>query len=413
MRILNLTPFPVGYATTSRRPPQPEMTVVVRGAFTLKPGHPVAVAGDPPLLGQGSLTSEVHAEDDEDRRGECLYPSDFADFKLRTDVLLRGTCHPPRGEPVTECPVKLSVGTWSKVLRVVGTRAWSDRLSGAVMSRPLPFTRMPLDYAHAFGGPGYAKNPAGKGYQSSELPNVELADPIRSPGDRPEPAGFGPISAAWPQRAGKVGKAYGRSWIETRAPYYAEDFDWGYFNAAPEDQQLPGYLRGDEEIAFHNLHPAASAFSARLPGLRVRVFVKDDELRLREVRMSLDTLLADLDKELLYLTWRGVDPVKEDDLADVQWLLVASEPLGDAKDEAHYRALFEELEEDPLRLKEHLPEELRPLAGAALRGRGGERPAGEAQGDGGAAADPIPGPLGTAIVPSGRTSISGSMRSGA
>ncbi len=34
--------------------------------------------------------------------------------------------------------------------------------------------------------------------------------------------------------------------------------------------------------------------------------------------MNLDTLLADLDQERLILTWRGIIPVREDDLADVQ-----------------------------------------------------------------------------------------------
>ena len=29
------------------------------------------------------------------------------------------------------------------------------------------------------------------------------------------------------------------------------------------------YLRGDEEVSFQNLHPAAQLFSARLPGVTV------------------------------------------------------------------------------------------------------------------------------------------------
>ena len=31
-------------------------------------------------------------------------------------------------------------------------------------TQPIAFTSMPLDYAHAFGGPGYDENPAGKGF---------------------------------------------------------------------------------------------------------------------------------------------------------------------------------------------------------------------------------------------------------
>src|SRR5262249_9198174 len=158
-----------------------------------------------------------------------------------------------------------------------------------------PFTEMPLTWANAFGGPGFARNPAGKGHGTIELPTIE--DPsrlIQRRGDQPEPAGFGPLNPAWPQRAGKVGREYGKSYRDKRAPYYAEDFDWSYFSAAPADQQLPGYLRGDEELTFVHLHRDATTFSARLPGLRVRAFVKDVEARFREVRLSLDTLFADL-----------------------------------------------------------------------------------------------------------------------
>ena len=71
------------------------------------------------------------------------------------------------------------------------------------------------------------------------------------------------MNPAWPQRAPKVGKDYGARWRKERSPYYAEDFDWTYFNAAPADQRLPGYLRGDEPLVFQNLHPTAQVFEAR------------------------------------------------------------------------------------------------------------------------------------------------------
>jgi uncharacterized protein YjbI with pentapeptide repeats len=350
----NLTRFSFGTKLCSRKPPQPEMTLVVRAAFALRPGAPLT-----PLEDQGALTADVFREDDEEKSGECLYASDFADFKLRADVLLKGTCHVPGGRPVTECPVRFSVGGWSKTLRVVGPRVWSDDLGGAAMSKPLSFTRMSLGYTQGFGGAGYARNPAGKGYKTRELPCVEHPrEFIRARTDTPDPAGFGPINPAWPERGGKLGRDYGAAYRKKRAPYYAEDFDWSYFNAAPADQQLDGYLRGDEEIAFVNLHPDAPSFTARLPGLRLRAFVNDAQQRLCEVFMSLDTLHADLDKGVLKLTWRGVTPVKEDDFADVKTVLIASEPLGERPlPEEHYRVIVAAFEEDPTGIKAALPEE--------------------------------------------------------
>jgi uncharacterized protein YjbI with pentapeptide repeats len=361
MRTKNLTGFPFGAKVTSRKPPQREMTLIVRGTFVLRPGQPLVPAGVPDdPAAQGFMTAEVFHKDDDARAGGCLYPGDFADFKLRTDVFLRGSCHAPEGRPVTECPVRFSVGDWSKSLRVVGRRVWSDAFGGAAKSAPLPFTKMPLDWAHAFGGPDYALNPSGKGVGTAELPNLEHpGDPVRAREDRLKPISFGALNPAWPQRSGKLGKEYGKAYREQRAPYYAEDFDWTYFNAAPGDQQLPGYLRGDEEIGFVNLHPDAGVWSARLPGLRVRAFVIDVDERFREVKLNLDTLFVDLDQGTLVLTWRGLDKVKEDDLADVRTVLVVSEPLdGPSETEAHYRARLDAYERDPLGLAEHTPKGL-------------------------------------------------------
>jgi uncharacterized protein YjbI with pentapeptide repeats len=367
----NLTPFLFGAKLTSRRPPQPEMTAVVRATFALSPGAPLTPLRD---LDQGHLTAEVFEEGDDKRLGECIYPGDFADYKLNAEVMLRGTCYAPGGKPLTECPVRFSVGGWSKILRVVGPRVWSDSAKGAVMSSPLAFTQMPVTYANSFGGPGYAKNPAGKGYGTSELPTIEsAAQPVRSKSDQLEPAGFGPLNPAWPQRSGKVGKSYGKAYRETRAPYYAEDFDWSYFSAAPPDQQIQGYLRGDEEISLHNLHKDAPTLTARLPGIRVRVFVNDVEKRFREVGMSLDTLFVDTDKSTIVLTWRGVDKVRETDLRDVVSVLIASEPLEERpQPERSYQALLEEFERDPTGIASAISKDDAEILDRARREKAGE-----------------------------------------
>jgi uncharacterized protein YjbI with pentapeptide repeats len=369
----NLTPFLVGTKVTSRRPPQPEMTVIVRGTWKLTPGEPLTVVEG---LDQGFLTAEVYREEDEDRRGEALYGGDFADYKLNAEVMLTGSCHAPRGAPIAECLVRFSVGAWSKALRVVGPRAWSDRLSGARASEPLRFTKMPLDFAHAFGGPRFAKNPVGKGAEGTELPNVEdPAQPIKSPADRPPPASFAPVSPSWPDRALKWGTQYGKVYRDTRAPFYAEDFDWSFFSAAPADQQIKGFLRGDEEISFINLHSKAHTFSARLPGLRVRAFVEDVKGRFREQPMSLDTLFVELDKEHVHLTWRGVGEVREQDLVDVAYLLVASEPLAsEPLPEAHYLDLLRAFAKDPTGVLAAMPDGLIEAGDARKRQRAGEAP---------------------------------------
>ena len=332
------------------------MTVIVRGAFSLVPDQPTEPLDE---MKQGQLTAEVFDEDDSERKGACLYPGDLADFKPRADVMLKGTCHPRKEKPVPACPVVFGVGGWSKELLVIGDRSWKKGLLSDTMSDPEPFSEMPLGFARAFGGPGFAINPAGKGFDGLDLPNVEYRDKlIRKRRDRPTPASFGPTNPAWLPRAKMVGKEYGDSWKKKRAPYYAVDFDWNYFNAAPADQQLPGYLKGDEELRFKSLHPESSDFKSRLPALRVRVFFKNDQGTFHEVPTNLDTLFADLDEGKLYLTWRGLAAIGTDDMTDVTLMLVDSEPLAEARPVDGYRQALDAFEKDPLGLDDQ-PEDIK------------------------------------------------------
>lgn len=347
------------------------MTAIVRGRFRLKPGAPVELIRQPLLtpeveaedrseradamveeaeylLAQGHLDADKFAEDDEERSGALVYASDFAEFKVKAEVLVRANCYPPYGRPVAECKVKASLGDWSKELLVVGPRAWVDRILGGKATDPLAFTMMPLDYSHAYGGPDFPHNPAGKGASSEQLPNVEdPAHPVHRSTQHPMPAGFGPINPAWPLRAPKVGKNYGKEYQKTREPYYASDFDPTYLNAAPLDQQFDKPLRGDERLRFHNMHPESADFGATLPGIAPRVFIMKSDETVAEARMVLDTVYADLIDEELLLTWRGLTPIGEDDLSDVLFALVAEEKLGERLPAAHYEELLRQFAADP------------------------------------------------------------------
>lgn len=348
----NLTSFLFGAKTTSRKPPQREMTCVVRAAFRMEPGKPLL---DLPHPEQGMLSADTLGADDDDLLGECIAPSDFADTKLVGEVLFKGSCHTPGGRPLTECPVKLAVGDWSKSLRVLGPRQWNV-VSGAA-SDPGTFTTATLNWANAFGGPGFAKNPVGKGADGLEVPCVEYPDdPVRKSSSH-EPATFAPISPYWPARAALVGKEYGAGWRKKRSPFYAEDFDWRYFQSAPQDQRLPTFLRGDEEVTLQNLHPKAPIVSFQLPAIRVRVFAKGKDATFREVPMLLDTLFVDADESKVFLTWRGLDAVAEEDLSDVATMLIASEPLSSKPGSVDgYREQLEAYERDPVGLEGKLPE---------------------------------------------------------
>ncbi|XYH97283.1 pentapeptide repeat-containing protein [Sorangium sp. So ce1128] len=298
MQTRNLTPFLFGTKVCSRRPPQPEVVLIVRGRFSLRPGEPLAPMDG--SLAQGALTAETFEGGGGEREGEPTYPGDFADWKPAADLLLRGACHPPPGDAQREHPVRFAVGAWSK-------------------SQQVPAPRQ----------------------------------------GRPVPAPFGPLHPDAPERRRRLGKEYGPSYRKTRAPWYAEDFDWTYFQAAPPDQRLPGYLRGDEEVALLHLHPAAQSASFRLPGLRIRAVVEDARGRVQDARMNLDTLFVEPDAGLVTLTWRGHAEVAEDDLADLRAAVVGAEPLETPPlPLEHYRERLAQLARDPRGL-EDLPPEMR------------------------------------------------------
>ena len=353
----NLTPFFWGPKATSRRGRQVEMAICVRGTFRLRPGQPLEAIED--KIEQGFMSGDTWGDTDVQRLGPLTHTSDFADWKPFADVLLKGTAYAPRGADVT-CNVTFGVGEWKKTLRVVGPRTWKPgALFGGTATDPLPFTKMPLTWENAYGGPAYPTNPVGKGHGGSELPTVEvphsLTQKIGAKGI--VPGSFLPISPTWPPRAAKLSSGqYGATWEATRAPFVAEDFDWTFFNAAPADQQLPKYLRGDEPLLFENLHPEAPRWETRLPGLRLRALVRGGDDVVRDIVLPLDTLFADLDAGKLYLTWRGHVPVQQVDLTDVKSVLIASEPLANpALPREHYLPILAAFEDDPVGVKDKFP----------------------------------------------------------
>lgn len=271
---------------------------------------------------------------------------DAAMPKPHPEVLVSGHAYPPGGGPKPACAVRVQLGPVDKRLYAVGDRVW--KFGGP--SEPVPFTQMPITYERAFGGPGFALNPVGKGYAKIKddlgkdihpLPNIENPKAmIQSTGDRPEPVGFGAYDIMWPQRNSKFG-TYDQKWLKERFPGFADDADLTLFNTAPKDQWCEGELRGDEPFQIENMHPEKPRLSSRLPGVRGRCFItqktRDGEV-FREIGTRIDTvhLLPHVQRGVVIL--RGTTTVGEDDAADVRNLVIAAEDMSDApRPIDHYR----------------------------------------------------------------------------
>ncbi len=315
--------------------PGPSLVVVVKGTFNLVGG------GTAPLSEVQSLPGvEVHHEGEAEVQS-VRHDSDVALYKPHAECLLAGTAHAPRGRPVGVLPVLFQVGPVSKRLAVIGDREWKRGLLGRTSSEPLPFASMPLVLERAFGGKGFGPNPLGVGHEPSDarwaLPNLE--DPahlIDSPRARPDPACFAPIPRMFASRLRLAG-TFDEQWKATRWPGLPEDFDFAYFNAAPIDQRIEGWFRGDEEIVLENLHPDHARLATRLPGLTPRCFLDD-----REVTLVLDTITVDADLGRIFCLWRGHAEVEDEHLASVGYLHLVDERPGETTAAAAYRARLAE-----------------------------------------------------------------------
>jgi hypothetical protein len=178
-------------------------------------------------------------------------------------------------------------------------------------------------------------------------------------------ASFGPVSRSTGDRA-KLAGANGGDWFAHHWPRLADDCPWDYFNAAAPEMQVEGYLQGGEDIVLDKLHPRHDDFSARLPGLQVRCFLKQDGGDAAEVAMNLDTLWLDSASDTLVLVWRGLAEADPD--LDTS-ILVVSERLNDThKAEADYcdRLNDEEPAEEPAESEK--AEDVLSAAGAAPDG---------------------------------------------
>src|SRR5262245_27171924 len=269
MKIVAEPGLAIGWIVSGIRPPQLSATFIAKLACKLKHGAAATREEKPE-----QLSGDRHDEDDPAK--SLLYASDFAPLKPRADVLVQATAHVPGQQRVPKLTAQIQTGSLNKTLTVFGPRTWQrGRLGGTSPSEPGTFDRVPITYQNAYGGPKSKKNPVGRGIESDDLPQVE--DPrllVKSPSDDVNPAGFGPWAPTWQLRTNLVG-TYDQQWLKERWPWFPADFDYGYFNSAPLDQQVEGYLKGDEELVFGNLHPEHSTYRSRLPALRARCYVEE------------------------------------------------------------------------------------------------------------------------------------------
>jgi len=273
--------------------------------------------------------------------------------KPRAELLAAGACFASDGKLRQAAQVSVSAGGLKKTLNVFGDRQWVTASGSSLgITDPKPFTRMPITWEKAFGGTDEPRNPKGLGKAPKKpdgkpvaLPNVEYPGQlIGSPGDIPPPASFLPVDVMHPDRQKKAG-TYDDAWKNDRWPYYPDDLNPEFFLSATPDQWASGYFQGGEPIEIVNMHPTRQVLTSRLPQFKVRLFLTrkqgpkapPEKDTFEEVALRIDTLWLFPEVARGVVVFRGVFNTERDDMADLRYVYLATEAMGQApKSLEHY-----------------------------------------------------------------------------
>ncbi|MER0240380.1 DUF2169 domain-containing protein [Fulvimarina sp. MAC8] len=273
--------------------------------------------------------------------------TDLTPGKVGTDVTFLGFSYAPGDTDASTWPASLTIGSIDKTLAIHGERWWSPKIrekwagflaKGAkriitdwTLTEPKATRQVPLSWDKAFGGPFpqdeeaeqqsavEPRNPLGCGIVNCEMspdigavaaPQIDWPDSKLDWRERPEPAGFGPVSPWWRSRQRHAG-TYDQAWLDERHPLLPEDFDTRFWQSAPPDQVAIPFLQGDETYKLANLSASYPVAEGRLPDIRLAVRVEGsdaDGWRL----LVLDGVHFDWRKDhRIILTWRGRFPLPE------------------------------------------------------------------------------------------------------
>ncbi|PTW39768.1 DUF2169 family type VI secretion system accessory protein [Rhodovulum kholense] len=314
----NNTPFAaIGFEQW--KPDGTRMAVVAaRARFEMRDGQ-IFYSGQQELVLADEFEGDPH-------RTPMLRASDLIPFKPAADITVLGRIQAP--EPASELRAGLRVvGKAEAHLRACGLSDWYYD-QGWRRSSHEPVQDVPLDWRLASGGrmvgePDGAvdpRNPIGAGmihpdYTSEKLritaPQIYSEDcPISTdPTQASAPQGFGPVAPWWQGRQAYAG-TYDKAWEEAQHPLLPKDFDYRFYQLAPEALQVEGYLHPGDHLQAYGLLPEGAALDLVLPDLAP--FAKFTFADGREVmaKLHLDGLHLDLRDGVRFdLTWRCWAPI--------------------------------------------------------------------------------------------------------
>jgi len=256
-------------------------------------------------------------------QSSVIEESDYAPYKPKCDILFaHAVAHAPGAKPAARWPVGVRIGAWQKRLAVTGPRRMERTRLGWTLGEPEAVAQVPIGYERAWGGTCQwppdidadeaqllvrePRNPIGCGLADKawlkkskaadlDAPQIEAFgqpfDEKAANAQRYPVVGLGAIGRWWSPRAERAG-TYDEQWKQQRWPRLPQDFDFRYWNGAPEDQQID-YPAGGEQVVLIGLHEGGEV-RFRLPRHAPFARVRLDAGPILPRPMYLDTLIFDM-----------------------------------------------------------------------------------------------------------------------
>lgn len=262
-------------------------------------------------------------------------------FKQNAEFYLFGKAYPRQsGDPVTSTCIQMQGADWNleKKLLVLGAHQWQRGFSGITRSKVAPLEPLELQYELAYGGQnqkngeGLPENPAGRGYNPSSwwmndrrAPQIEYESTFQARLDRHNrPAGYGPLPINWLPRARRYGRPLTEQELNQQVCPWGENIHPQLHHAAPDDQQLPGFLQGGEQIHLTGFFAdQTEAITLRLPDWSNQVHHIRQDTNVVLHQPVCDTLVLDTEQRQLSLIYRlGLPASRVLAEQDDGWLLI-------------------------------------------------------------------------------------------
>lgn len=328
-QVKNHTAFPSQYYQMLDVTDQVFHVVVCRQTFNLRKidneGCLVLADEQSPLVASDQFYGDLNVS-------SIIQESDFAPYKPKCDILFAYAYgYVPGGEASPRWPVAVHIDAWQKQIAVTGQRKLRRTDTGSLqLTEPEAATQIPICYEKAYGGTNpwpvedpdpeqshsEPRNPIGCGYLNEQwLEQCQLNDfpaPQLEAFERPYTAntpdypviGLGALGRHWLPRLTKAG-TYDEAWKAQRWPYLPLDFDFGYWNCAPDDQQID-YPQGGEIVTLINLNPQSPTVNFRLPKFTVKLLLHLEAGIPLFKDMNVDTLLFDMKNFQLIVVQRAL-----------------------------------------------------------------------------------------------------------